>query len=142
MSELDITSDEMTHVQEWLAKKYLTKKDDIYKFNSKYRAGTLGLVQKGSAYLHVIGENIRDLFIGEGDLGEAKEGDLIIAQRLLGVRGTPSAKIAQIVGREESYSIAYIIEKESITRGFKNAVSSGCRDDSRGALVTQCRRCF
>ena len=111
MSELDITSDEMPLIQTWLAKKYLTKTDTIYKFNSKYRAGTLGLVQKGTAYLHVIGENVRDLFIGEGDLGEAREGDLIIAQRLLGKRGTPAAKIAEVVGREQSYSIAYIIEK-------------------------------
>ena len=113
MSELDISSDEMPYVQNWLIKKYLTKKDNLYKFNSKYRAGTLGLVQKGTAYLNVIGENIRDLYIGEGDLGEAKEGDLIIAQRLLGKRGTPAAKIAEVVGREQSYSIAYIIEKES-----------------------------
>ncbi|QSZ42409.1 RNB domain-containing ribonuclease [Sulfurimonas aquatica] len=113
LSEQDITVDEMKHVQNWMAKKYLTKKENIYKFNSKFRAGTLGLVQKDTAYLNVIGENIRDLFIGEGDLGEAKEGDLIIAQRLLGKRGTPSAKIAEIVGREQSYSIAYIIQKDS-----------------------------
>lgn len=111
MSEIDITPDEMPHVKEWLLKKYLTKTENLYKFNSKFRAGTLGLVQKGSAYVHVIGENVRDLFIAEGDLGLAKEGDLLIAQRLLGKRGTPSAKIAEIVGREQSFSIAYIIEK-------------------------------
>jgi ribonuclease R len=111
LSEQDISSEEMKYVQNWLAKKYLTKKDNIYKFNSKYRAGTLGLVQKGTAYLHVIGENIKDLFISEENLANANEGDLIIAQRLLGKRGTPSAKIAEIVGREQSYSIAYIIEK-------------------------------
>ena len=112
MSEQDITSDELKHVNNFLAKKYITKKDNIYKFNSKYRAGTLGLVQKDTAYLNVIGENIRDLFIGEGDLGDAKEGDLIIAQRLLGKRGTPSAKIAEVVGRAQSYSVAYIISQE------------------------------
>ena len=113
LSELDITPEEMPYVKTWLAKKYLTKNDTVYKFNSKYRAGTLGLVQQGTAYIHVIGENVRDLFIGEGDLGEAREGDLIIAQRLLGKPGTPSAKIAEIVGREQSYSIAYIIEKNA-----------------------------
>ena len=112
MSEQDISSDELQHITKFLAKKYITKKNNIYKFNSKYRAGTLGLVQKDTAYLNVIGENIRDLFIGEGDLGNAKEGDLIIAQRLLGKRGTPSAKIAEIVGRAQSYSVAYIISKE------------------------------
>lgn len=111
MSELDITPDEAKHVATWLAKKYLTKKDNQYKFNSKYRAGTLGLVQKETAYLNVIGENIRDLFIEE--LGVATQGDLIIAKRLLGKRGTPSATIAEIVGREQSYSIAYIIFKDN-----------------------------
>ena len=112
LSELDISPQEASLIQNWFAKKYLTKTENVYKFNSKYRAGTLGLVQKGTAYIHVIGENVRDLFIGEGDLGNANEGDLIIAQRLLGKRGTPSAKIAEIVGREQSYSVAYIVIKD------------------------------
>ncbi len=112
LSEQDIAPDELPLIQNWLAKKYLTHKENIYKFNSKYRAGTLGLVQKGTAYLNVIGELSRDLFIGEGDLGVATQGDLIIAQRLLGKRGTPSAKIAEIIGREQSFSVAYIIQKE------------------------------
>ncbi len=112
LSEQDITSDELVTINNFLQKKYITKKDTLYKFNSKYRAGTLGLVQNGTAYLNVIGENIRDLFIAEGDLLNATEGDLIIAKRLLGKRGTPSAKIAQIVGRAQSYSVAYIIEQD------------------------------
>ncbi|MEA2099501.1 MAG: ribonuclease R family protein [Campylobacterota bacterium] len=112
MSELDISPTERVHIDNFIQKKYLTYKNNIYKFNSKYRAGTLGLVQKGTAYLNVIGENIRDLLIGEGDLGTAKEGDLIIAQRLLGVRGTPKAKIAEIVGRAVSYSVGYISIKD------------------------------
>ncbi|MFA6197341.1 MAG: ribonuclease R family protein [Sulfurimonas sp.] len=110
MSEQDISPQERIHVNNFFAKNYLTYKDNVYKFNSKYRAGTLGLVQNSTAYLNVIGENVRDLFIGEGDLGTAKEGDLIIAQRLLGKMGTPSAKIAEIVGRAVSYSVAYIIQ--------------------------------
>jgi len=112
LSEQDISSNEATFIQQWLLKKYLTKKENIYKFNSKYRAGTLGLVQKETAYLNVIGENIRDLKIEE--LGLAREGDLIIAQRLLGKRGSPSAKIVEIVGREQSYSVAYIIQKDTL----------------------------
>jgi len=112
LSEQDITEEELPLVREWLAKKYLTHKHHIYKFNSKYRAGVLGLIQKGTAYLHVIGENIKDLFINENNLGLASEGDLVIAQRLLGHRGPPSAKVVEIVGREQTYSVAYIIMKE------------------------------
>lgn len=111
LSEQDISEDELPVVNDFLSKKYITKKEHVYKFNSKYRAGTLGLVQKGTAYLNVIGEITRDLFIDEGDLGKANEGDLIIAQRLLGKKGPPSAKIAEIVGRAVSYSVAYIITK-------------------------------
>ena len=111
LSEQDITPDERVHVNDFLQKKYLTFKNNVYKFNSKYRAGTLGLVQKGTAYLTVIGELTRDLFIGEGNLADAKEGDLVISQRLLGKRGAPSAKIVEVVGRAVSYSIGYIIVK-------------------------------
>lgn len=112
LSEQDISSDEMPLVNEWLAKKYLTKKDNIYKFHSKYRTGTLGLVQAGTAYLNIVGELTRDLFIGEGDLASAKEGDLVIAQRVLGKRGTPSAKIVEVVGRAVTYSVGYVLLKE------------------------------
>ena len=112
LSEQDVTPKEREYLDKFIQKKYLTFKNNIYKFHSKYRAGTLGLVQKGTAYLNVIGENIKDLLIKEGDLGIAKEGDLIIAKRVLGQRGTPSAKIVEIVGRAVSYSIGYIIEKE------------------------------
>jgi len=110
VSQQDLDAQELQLVKEWLAQGFLTEENNRYKFHSKYRAGTLGLVQKGTAYLHVIGENIKDLYIEE--VGDATEGDLIIAKRLLGKRGTPSAKIAAIVGREISFSVAYIIEKE------------------------------
>ncbi|MCD4668143.1 MAG: ribonuclease R, partial [Sulfurimonas sp.] len=111
LSEQDITLDEKVHVDNFIQKKYLTHKNNIYKFNSKYRAGTLGLIQNNTAYLNVIGELTRDLFIGDGDLADAKEGDLVISQRLLGKKGTPSAKIVEVVGRAVSYSIGYIIVK-------------------------------
>ena len=112
LSEQDILADERPIVEDFLSKEYITKKEDIYKFNSKYRAGTLGLVQKGTAYLNVIGENVKDLFIDENSLNKATEGDLVIVQRLLGKRGTPSAKVIEIVGRAESYSVAYILNKD------------------------------
>lgn len=109
MSEQDISEKELRLISEWSAKEYLTYKNGVYKFHSKYRAGTLGLIQNNTAYLHVIGENIKDLLIEE--IGLATEGDLIIAKRLLGKRGIPAAVIAEVVGREQTYSIGYIVEK-------------------------------
>ena len=109
MSEQDIKPSERPSIDAWYQKGYLTFKEGVYKFHSKYRAGSLGLVQKESGYLHVIGENVKDLFIEH--VGIASQGDLIIAKRLLGKRGIPSATIMEIVGREQSYSVAYIVEK-------------------------------
>lgn len=112
LSEQDILPSEQKCVDDFLAKEYITKKDNIYKFNSKYRAGTLGLVQQNTAYLSVIGEYVKDLFIEDIDASRAKEGDLIIAQRLLGKRGAPSARVIEIVGRAQTYGVAYIIVKD------------------------------
>ncbi|QOY52542.1 RNB domain-containing ribonuclease [Candidatus Sulfurimonas baltica] len=112
LSEQDISKDELSYVNDFLDKQYITEKEGVYKFNSKYRAGTLGLVQSSTAYLNVIGENVKDLFIEDGDFAKAKEGDLVIAQRLLGKRGAPSAKIVEIVGRAQTYSVAYITSKD------------------------------
>ncbi len=111
LSELDITEDELKTVEDFFAKKYITKKGSKYKFHSKYRAGIIGLPEGTTAYLTVVGEQTHDLFIE--DLLNAKEGDLVIAQRLLGKRGKPSGKIIEIIGRAESYSVAYILEKNS-----------------------------
>jgi len=130
VSEQDISQEESILIKEWLAKKYITYKNNIYKFNSKYRAGVLGLVQKGTAYLHVIGDNVKDLYIEE--IGSATEGDLIIAKRLIGKRGGASATIAEVVGREESYGVAYIIEKY----GHKSLVDIKT-DHPVGAELTQ-----
>lgn len=72
----------------------------------------MGIIQHDTAYLNVIGEYVRDLFMGEGDLANAKEGDLVIVQRLLGKRGTPSAKVVEVLGRAQTYSVAYIISSD------------------------------
>lgn len=112
LSEQDILEYEKITISDFLQKSYITHKDDIYRFNSKYRAGTLGLVQNDTAYLNVIGESVKDLFIEDIEASRAKEGDLVIAQRLLGKRGVASAKIVEVVGRAQSYGVAYIILKD------------------------------
>ncbi len=112
LDEQDIATDELGYIKDFLAKEYITKKESVYKFNSKYRAGTLGLIQNGTAYLNVIGEYVHDIFIDDVESTKATEGDLVIVQRLLGKRGTPSGKIVAIVGRAQTYSVAYIVVKD------------------------------
>ncbi|WP_345993614.1 ribonuclease R family protein [Sulfurimonas sp. HSL-1716] len=108
----DVDQQERPFVEEWLAKNYLIKEGSLYRFHSKYRAGEITLAQNGTAYLNSIGLNVKDLFIDEGDLGDAKNGDLVVAKRLLAKRGTPSAKVVEVVGRAQTYSVAFVSYKE------------------------------
>jgi len=112
LSEQDIQPNEQETIDNFLAKKYITYKNNIYKLHSKYRAGTISLVQHSKAYLNIVGELTKDIFIDEGDLHDAKEGDLVIVQRYLGKKGRPSGKVIEIVGRAVSFSIGYIIKKD------------------------------
>ena len=109
----DITPQERPKVDDWLAKNYVIKDGLQYRFHSKYRAGEITLAQNGTAYLNSVGLNVKDLFIDDGDLGDAKNGDLVIAKRLLAKRGTPSAKVVEIVGRAQTYSVAFVSYKEN-----------------------------
>ena len=110
----DITDDERASVDDWMQKELLVHENGRYRLPSKYRAGTIAMSQGSSgAYLQVLGANVRDLFIDEHDLGDAKEGDLAIVQRRLGRRGAPTAKVVEVVGRAETYSVAYLRIKDT-----------------------------
>ncbi len=106
--EEDLSSEEVELLQELNTKGFLNKEDDTYTLNSKYRAGLIDLTQTGSAYLQVIGTSMKDLYIEAKDLHGADKGDLVIAQRLIGRRGRPSAVVSYIVGKAEHYGVAAI----------------------------------
>ena len=107
----DIAQDEQDLVHQWHNMKILIFENEKYQFSSQYRAGIISTVQASGAYLQTIGESIRDHFIDTSYLNGAREGDLVIAQRLLGKRGGPSAKVIIIVGRSETFSIGVITSK-------------------------------
>ncbi len=106
LHDQDVQPDEQPYITQWLDEGLIVQKESLYRLPSKYRAGTIGIVQNGSAYLQVLGVTVRDLFIE--NVEDAKEGDLVITKRLLGKRGTPSATIVKVVGRAESYSVAFV----------------------------------
>ncbi len=107
----DIAADERETVEQWHAMKLLSHEEGKYRFTSQYRAGTISLALERGAYLQTIGESIRDHFIDTANLMGAKNGDLVIAQRLMGRRGGPQAKVVLIAGRSETFSIAVVTAK-------------------------------
>ncbi len=116
LHDIDVSREERSVVTQLLDDNILVFENGIYRIPSKFRAGTIALVQNGSAYLQAVALNTRDLFIAADDLHEAQNGDLVIAKRILGKRGAPSAKVVVILGREESYSIAIVQTKEGERR--------------------------
>ncbi len=104
----DLLESDKPTIDTLLASKVLLDEEDKYRLPSKYRAGTISNIQNGVAYLKVVGANVRDLLIEAENLMDAKEGDLVVAKRLLGKRGTPQAKVVEIVGREQSYSVGFL----------------------------------
>ncbi len=114
--DIDVSDDERALIHKLRDDKIVMCDNGLYRIPSKFRAGTIALVQGGSAYLQAVALNTRDLFIAADDLHDAQNGDLVIAKRILGKRGAPSAKVVTIVGREESYSIAIVETKEGERR--------------------------
>lgn len=106
----DIAPEERELVAQWHAMKLLIHEEGKYRFASQYRAGTISLTQTAGAYLQTIGESIRDHFIDAANLMGAANGDLVIAQRLLGKRGGPQAKVVLIAGRSETFSVAVVAQ--------------------------------
>jgi ribonuclease R len=113
LHDQDVLPEERSYIDDWLSEGLVVQEDTLYRLPSKYRAGVLGVVQNGAAYLQVVGATVRDLYIE--NVEDAKEGDLVIAKRLMGKRGTPSATIVKVAGRAESYSVAFI----KISEGYK-----------------------
>ncbi len=114
--DIDLNHEERTAIQDLAAQHIVLFKEGVYRISSKYRAGTIALMQNGIAYLQAVAHNTRDLFIDAPDRLDAQNGDLVIVKRLLGKRGAPSAKVVAIVGREECYSIAIVQENKGERR--------------------------
>ena len=104
----DISDEERPYIETWLNEHYILYENGKYQFSSHYRAGSIGLLQSNGAYLHAIGESLKDHFIDATNLKGAKQDDLVIAQRLLGKRGGPQAKVVLVVGRSQTYSIGVV----------------------------------
>ena len=109
----DLSPEFAPFVEKLLHKGYVKLHDNIYKLNSKYRFGSITLANnKTGAYLHAYGEAIKDIFIAQEDLKDAKSGDIVVVQRYIAKKGPPSGKVIEVLGREESYTIGVVIEKD------------------------------
>ncbi len=110
--EQDLNDQNKTLVESLYKDGILKKEGGIYKLNSKYRFGIISLSdKKEGAYLHVIGESVKDIYINHENLADAKENDIVVVQRFLTKR-PPEGKVIKILGREKTYSVAIVLKKD------------------------------
>ncbi len=108
----DVMPGEWIYINEWMDQKYILKKDNIYRFHSKYRAGEIATVSQDRAYLRSIIKSVKDIIIYADDMQGAKEGDLVIVKRMLS--GRAGAKVVEVIGCAKVYSVAFIALRDGV----------------------------
>jgi ribonuclease R len=85
----------------------LEEENGLWKLGSLYRAGRLYMGQDGRGFVEAATKEQRDLLVEPDDLGEAKNGDVVIAKRIIARRGRASAKVVAVIEKAHLYTIGY-----------------------------------
>jgi ribonuclease R len=117
--ESDIEKEHRPLLEE-LVREHIVKRfeDGTVRLDAKYRAGILDVLPSGTAFLELIGAPGRDLLIPPEHLHGAKNGDYVIARRLFGKAGRPSAKVVKVVQPAFVYAVGYIKRTEKGLEAF------------------------
>ncbi|WP_456450670.1 ribonuclease R family protein [Hydrogenimonas sp.] len=109
----DIEKEHLPLLEELIREHIVKEFDDgTVRLDAKYRAGILDVLPSGTAFLELIGAPGRDLLIPPEHLHGAKNGDYVIARRLFGKAGRPSAKVVKVVQPAFVYAVGYIKRTE------------------------------
>lgn len=90
------------------AQGYLKNRDGFLEFGSKYRAGILHVATSGQGFVQLLGSDAPDLLIEPANLAGGREGDYVIAQRLIGRSGRPRGRVAMLLQRARAYEVGYV----------------------------------
>lgn len=110
----DIEVDEVFMFDELQKIGALEEIDSLWRLKSIYRSGRLYLSKPPNtkAFIESQTKEQRDLLIEESDIGSAKNGDVVIARRIIAKRGRASAKIVMVIKRAYDFSIVYTVIDE------------------------------
>ncbi len=117
IKEKDLLKKDRELINELLLLGAVKKKKEIYKLQSKFRAGVIDVAKNKTGYLEVLhgkGKKAKkDLLIEPNDLNSASKGDLVIAKRIFTKSGRPKAKVIYIVEKKFSTTVVYTDEKQA-----------------------------
>ncbi len=117
IKEKDLLKKDRELINELLLLGAVKKKKEIYKLQSKFRAGVIDIAKNKTGYLEVLhgkGKKAKkDLLIEPNDLNSASKGDLVIAKRIFTKSGRPKAKVIYIVEKKFLTTVVYTDEKQA-----------------------------
>ncbi len=79
----------------------------LWKLNSLYRAGRLYIGKDGRGYVEAQSKEQKDLLVEPDHLEDAKNGDIVVAKRIIARRGRASAKVVLVIAKAHLFTIAY-----------------------------------
>jgi ribonuclease R len=91
----------------------LEEENGLWKLSSLYRAGRLYIGKDGRGYVEAQFKEQRDLLVEPDHLEDAKNGDTVIAKRIIARRGRASGKVVMVITKAHLFTIAYTHRDES-----------------------------
>ncbi len=85
----------------------IEQENGLWKLGPLYRAGRLYLGNDGRGYVESEHKEQRDLLIEPDHLGEAKQGDVVVAKRIIARRGRAAGKVVAVIDKAHLFTIAY-----------------------------------
>jgi ribonuclease R len=79
----------------------------LWKLNSLYRAGRLYIGKDGRGYVEAEFKEQKDLLIEPDHLGDARQGDTVVAKRIIARRGRAAGKVVAVITKAHLFTIAY-----------------------------------
>jgi len=91
----------------------LEEENGLWKLSSLYRAGRLYIGKDGRGYVEAQFKEQRDLLVEPDHLEDAKNGDTVVAKRIIARRGRASGKVVMVITKAHLFTIAYTHRDES-----------------------------
>ncbi len=103
----DIEQEDQNSFQELQRIDAIEEVDGLWRLNSLYRAGRLYIGKDGRGYVEAQFKEQKDLLVEPDHLGDAKQGDTVVAKRIIARRGRASGKVVTVIEKAHLFTIAY-----------------------------------
>ena len=116
----DIEQEDANHFQALQQLGALEEVNGLWKLGSLYRVGTLYLGKDGKGYIEAEQKEQKDLLVEPDYLADARQGDTVVAKRIIAKRGRASGKIIRVITKAHLFIIAYTHRDEQGNFSTKN----------------------